>query len=267
LWDNNYVYFFAELEDDNVWANLKQRDTIIYYDNDFEIFIDPDNDAHNYYELEFNALNTVWDLFLTKPYREGKNTVLNQWNADGIKSAVKVNGSLNNAAYPDKGWQIEIAIPIHVFKTSYYEKIELKNTFWRVNFSRVQWDYQLKNGKYSRKKNDKGEFEKENNWVWSPQWKVDMHQPENWGYVYFADQETSFNIPKDEHIKWYLFQLHNKIREGKMKPKNSLPTKMIFKKAIKPIIQNHETGYNIFVTSPFSEKNIIINQEGQIIIK
>ncbi|CEN48597.1 hypothetical protein CCAN2_1920045 [Capnocytophaga canimorsus] len=54
-------------------ATLKERDTVIFHNNDFEIFLDPDNDSHNYYEFEINALNTVWDLFLTKPYR-GKIT-------------------------------------------------------------------------------------------------------------------------------------------------------------------------------------------------
>ena len=27
----------------------------------------------------------------------------------------------------------------------------------------------------------------EDNWVWSPQGRVDMHQPEHWGYLQFAD--------------------------------------------------------------------------------
>lgn len=31
-------------------------------DNDFEVFLDPDGDNHNYYEIEINAHNTVWDL-------------------------------------------------------------------------------------------------------------------------------------------------------------------------------------------------------------
>jgi len=79
----------------HVWGNLKQRDTVIYLNNDFEIFIDPDGDTHNYYEFEFNALNTLWDLFLTKPYRE-KTVVLDNWDASGLISAVHVDGTLNN---------------------------------------------------------------------------------------------------------------------------------------------------------------------------
>ena len=75
LWDTENIYFFAEMEEPHVWGYLKQKDTIIFYNNDFEVFIDPDNDTHNYYEFEINALNTLWDLFLTKPYREEKSSI------------------------------------------------------------------------------------------------------------------------------------------------------------------------------------------------
>ena len=41
LWDDNFLYVYAELEEPHIWGNLKQRDTIIYYNNDFEVFLDP----------------------------------------------------------------------------------------------------------------------------------------------------------------------------------------------------------------------------------
>ncbi|MCB0651174.1 MAG: carbohydrate-binding family 9-like protein, partial [Saprospiraceae bacterium] len=70
LWDSQYFYIGAVLQEEHIWAKLTKRDEIIYYDNDFEIFIDPDGDNHHYMELEINALNTVWDLFLERPYRD-----------------------------------------------------------------------------------------------------------------------------------------------------------------------------------------------------
>ena len=44
------------------------------------MFIDPDGDNHLYYEFEINALNTVWDLLLPKPYRDG-GPALNGWES------------------------------------------------------------------------------------------------------------------------------------------------------------------------------------------
>ena len=37
LWDETFLYFFAKLEEPHVWATLKKRDTIVFYNNDFEI--------------------------------------------------------------------------------------------------------------------------------------------------------------------------------------------------------------------------------------
>ena len=62
-WDENYFYFGAFMEDPHVWATITERDAVVYKDNDFEIFLDPDGDTHNYYELEVNAFETEWDLF------------------------------------------------------------------------------------------------------------------------------------------------------------------------------------------------------------
>lgn len=42
LWDENYFYFGAKMEDPHVWATLTERDAVIFKDNDFEIFLDPD---------------------------------------------------------------------------------------------------------------------------------------------------------------------------------------------------------------------------------
>jgi hypothetical protein len=71
LWDDDYFYVGAELEEPHVWATLTNHDAIIFQDNDFEVFIDPDGDRHEYYEIEINALNTEWDLLLKKPYISG----------------------------------------------------------------------------------------------------------------------------------------------------------------------------------------------------
>lgn len=56
LWDTAYFYVAAELVEPHIWGTLRQRDTVIFYDNDFEIFIDPDWDTHNYYEFEMKMM-------------------------------------------------------------------------------------------------------------------------------------------------------------------------------------------------------------------
>ena len=58
-WDDDYFFVAARLEEPHVQATLTERDAVIWHDNDFEIFIDPDGDTHEYYELEINAFATV----------------------------------------------------------------------------------------------------------------------------------------------------------------------------------------------------------------
>ncbi|MDG1821966.1 MAG: hypothetical protein P8H25_01135 [Flavobacteriaceae bacterium] len=73
-----------------------------------------------------------------------------------------------------------------------------------MNFSRVHWDYDITNGKYSRKKDSSDNFLSEYNWIWSPQRVINMHQPEKWGYVYFeatpAEQKITPPQPKDVEL-------------------------------------------------------------------
>ena len=70
---------FAKMEEPHIWGNLTEHDAVIFHNNDFEVFLDPEGDGHGYYELEWNVLNTVWDQFLTTPYRDAGNQTLNGW--------------------------------------------------------------------------------------------------------------------------------------------------------------------------------------------
>jgi len=185
LWDDEYFYVAAELEEPHVWGTLTQHDAVIFHDNDFEVFIDPDGDSHEYYEFEINALNTGWDLRLKKPYKDG-GPALNEWEIPGLKTAVHINGTLNNPADTDVGWTLEIAFPWKVLTEFARRKSPpVEGEQWRVNFSRVEWLTDIVEGKY-RKRPGK----KEDNWVWSPQGIIDMHRPEKWGYVQFTREKT-----------------------------------------------------------------------------
>ena len=95
-WDDNYFYFCAYMEDPHVWATITARDAVIFKDNDFEIFLDPDGDTHNYYELEVNAYGTEWDLLLLKPYHDADKVVIDSWDIPGLLTKVYVDGTINN---------------------------------------------------------------------------------------------------------------------------------------------------------------------------
>ncbi len=185
LWDEKALYIAAEIEEPHVWATLEKHDSVIFHDPDFEVFLDPDGDNHGYGELELNAKNTTWDLFLTKPYKDG-GKALNGWEIIGLKSAVHVHGTMNDPRDRDTGWTVEIAWPWEGLKEMSSAAAPPKDgDRWRINFSRVQWDFTVEDGKYV-----KVPKKPEHNWVWSPQGVIDMHRPERWGYLQFSSKTS-----------------------------------------------------------------------------
>lgn len=210
-WDDQYIYFAAEVEDPHIWANLKEHDQIVFFDNDFEIFMDPDGDNHNYYEYEVNALGTIFDLFIVKSYRVGAPPI-HEWDFKGLKQGISIDGTLNNPNDVDRKWTIEIAIPFS--SMAYGTKNPSTKKPWRLNFSRVEWDTKFENGKYVKEVDPStGRGKPENNWVWSPQGVINMHYPERWGYLSFSNSTSldgvkPFEVPQAEQAKsalWALF--------------------------------------------------------------
>ena len=184
LWDDECLYIAAELEEPHVWATQTKHDSYIFlYDNDFEVFLNPDANSHLYAELEINALNTVWDLLLTMPYRDG-GRALDAWEIDGLRTAVHVEGTLNDPSDRDHGWTIEIAWPWKGLQQISTRSVPPRDgDRWRINFSRVEWEHEIVEGRYRKVAK---EVKDEANWVWSPQGVVNMHQPERWGYLQFS---------------------------------------------------------------------------------
>lgn len=180
LWDDHYFYIAAEMEEPHLWATLTQRDSVIFHDNDFEVFLNPTRDTLNYYELEINALNTQWDLFLPRPYRDGGQAD-NSWDIRGLRSAVHLRGTLNDPADTDEGWDLEIAIPWPALdRHARAPGPPSPGDLWKINFSRVEWDLETVDGRYR-----KVPGRPEHNWVWSPMGLIDMHLPARWGTVEF----------------------------------------------------------------------------------
>jgi hypothetical protein len=170
LYDSDNLYVGAILKEKDIRAKLVNRDDIIWKDNDFEVFLDPFCDGKLYYELEVNALGTVMDLLMEKPYKD-KGTFLLNWDFKGLKLKVKRNGTLNNSNDRDIDWCVEMAIPFDALKRG-FDNPKDRNV-WRINLSRVQWNNP----------------EKEDNWVLEPTGVVDIHHPEKWAYLRFVSKD------------------------------------------------------------------------------
>jgi len=196
LWDDKNFYICAELREPHVWATLRTHDSVIYHDNDFEIFFDPDGDGLHYFEFEINAWNTGWDLFLPRPYNRGGKAD-NSWDIDGLRTAVRVQGKRNDPQGLDEGWTVEMSFPWTAFRHQEYQApTPVGGDVWRINFSRVEWRQQILEGKYKKVPQTP-----EDNWVWSPQGEINMHIPEKWGYVHFIRHGKVAGKKKTESAK------------------------------------------------------------------
>jgi len=195
-WDARHLYVNADLDEPHVWGTITEKNAVMFEDNDFEVFIDPDCDGLNYYELEINALGSVWELSLPKPYVDGGKPRLG-CNIDGLISRVRIDGTLNEPDDTDRGWSVELAIPWSGLRDyhSFGACPPKTGDRWRFNFSRVQWPHEVVDGRYVRipphgtalaeSLDPEEQQHPEDNWVWSPQGRVNMHLPLRWGEVVF----------------------------------------------------------------------------------
>lgn len=280
LWDDEYLYVAGIMEEPNVWANLTVRDTVVYYDPDFEIFIDPTGDAHNYYELEFNATGVLFDLSLEMPYRAPRrNFVQFQWDCPGLKYAIHVDGTVNNNKDTDRGWTIECAIPRKAISQE-FDNVLKAGEYLRVGFSRVEWQTEKDaSGRTFRKKGADGKYLPEDNWTWPSTGMIAMHMPERWGYVYLSPTvagkgKEEFKYPEYrpiEKLLWAMFYEQEKVKEKTGKYLNSVAAfkltaaeKALLPTGSKLTVETMSKKYLITVVTP-AGLTITIDEDGQIL--
>lgn len=272
LWDEQGLYFLARLDGPNIQASLTERESVIFRDNDFEIFIDPDGDTHLYYEYEINALGTEWDLLMAKPYRDG-GPAISAWDIEGVQSAVYLSGTLNDPSDIDQYWQVEIFFPWRsLVECAPGNRIPKDQEQWRINFARVHWNWDVRQGRYHKMTDpETGKELPENNWVWSPQGKINMHIPEKWGYLQFSTQQAgrrlvAFVEDVDQAVKLQLrdyYYLQRNYHEEQGGYANSLDL-LADENPSSIILESSPQQYEMFMLSTIKNGYWVINQAGKL---
>jgi hypothetical protein len=138
LWDHKYLYFCAEMEDSDLYADVKEDNGMTWTNDVFELFFKPSTESLIYYEFQVNAANTRLELFLPSRGCGGYQRFA-PLTKFGMESAVRLEGTLNNWEDKDKGWTVEGRIPWTAFKaTGGAPKAGDK---WR--FALCRYDYSL----------------------------------------------------------------------------------------------------------------------------
>ncbi len=110
LWDHEFLYFHADMEDATLYATVEAHDGETWRDDVFELFFHPDRKKTGYYEFEVTPKNTQLDAYFPK---QDIMTMEKQLRVGefGMKTAVKIRGSLGKSDKPDSGWSVEGRIP------------------------------------------------------------------------------------------------------------------------------------------------------------
>jgi uncharacterized repeat protein (TIGR03806 family) len=137
LWDRDYIYFFAEMEDRDLFADVTEHDGPIWLNDAFELFFRPGPHKPGYYEFEVNAANAVFDAFypkvdipnIPKHIKHGEFRV---------ETKVRLRGTLNKRDDVDEGWSVEGRIPWGDFLRTGGRPEPGEE--WRFNLTRCNYD-------------------------------------------------------------------------------------------------------------------------------
>jgi hypothetical protein len=212
LWDDEQLYIKFWSEEPFVQAELVERDSLIFLENDIEVFIDG---GDTYYEFEINALGTIYEVFyiwkdayrrdgqfdvpefdLFKPTtltfggnddRNGEHFwwgthprklrwAFLDWDFPGLKTEVHIDGTINDSTTIDKGWTVTLAFPWAGMKwlAAGRSLPPQPGDIWRIFFGRYQ-------------KLNIHDREIHAGWAWNPIGSGDNHRPERFTQVHFSD--------------------------------------------------------------------------------
>ncbi len=213
LWDDANLYVAFWSEEPNITAHQTERDSLVFLENDVEVFIDG---GDTYYEFEINALGTIYEVFFiwrdayTRGSRfdvpefdlfsrqavtfggnhdrtgatfwrgthpRGLRWAFLDWDFPGLKTAVHVDGAINQPDIVDKGWSVELAFPWSGMKwlADGRSLPPQDGDLWRIFFGRYQ--KMILNG-----------TEVHPGWAWHTIGSSDNHLPERFTPVQFSEQ-------------------------------------------------------------------------------
>lgn len=106
LWDDEAFYFFVECGDADLWAEIREHDGRLWFNDTFEIFLKPSREKPGYYEFHVNPAGATLDCFF--PSRESGG--FDRWKSVHpfeFRAAAVCDGTLNVRTDRDRGWSAE----------------------------------------------------------------------------------------------------------------------------------------------------------------
>jgi hypothetical protein len=224
LWDDENLYVAFWVDEPSVRATLAARDSLVFLESDVEVFVDG---GDCYYEFEVNALGTVYEVFyiwqdaygnrrreLAGPefdlqggnalsfggdydrdgatfwrgrHPRGLRWAFRNWDLAGLRTAVRVDGTINEPASVDRGWAVELAFPWRgLAPLANGRPVPPRpGDTWRIFFGRFEL---LSPGGQ--------EIRPHPAWAWNRHGVLDTHLPECWTAVTFRGETGLAGLPR-----------------------------------------------------------------------
>lgn len=171
IWyDDTALYLGWTCTDSDIQATFTARDSKFWEEEVVEFFV-TSKTLNRYFELQWNPLGGVFDAIIDNKLdpRGVSTNFTGDWSftAQGMKSAVKVKGTVGHSHDKDEAWSVEVRLPF----ADLGEPIPKPKTVWRANFYR-----------FNREKDKAPEL-----LSWSPTRLPGFHQPSRFGYLEFGE--------------------------------------------------------------------------------
>lgn len=178
-YDDTALYLGWICEDNDIRATYKEHDSKLWEEEVAEFFVTSNliepNKINRYFELQWNPLGTTFDAIIDNQLdKNGLSKTMNgdwSYTAQGMKSAVWVDGTVQNESDTDRVWQVEVAIPFSALNCPTPKAGDV----WRADFFR-----------YNRAAGKTEEY-----YSWSPTRLASFHQPSRFGYLEFQSAASS----------------------------------------------------------------------------
>jgi hypothetical protein len=127
LWDDRYLYVAFDITDDDLVA----KDFKMRTEDAVQVLIDADRNAQSYVQLATNPRATKLSFAYVAP-----GQLIAGWDSH-MKLAVRVVGALHDHQLPDRGWTVELAVPLDAAMGRAKSATAVRNgARWRINFVR-----------------------------------------------------------------------------------------------------------------------------------
>lgn len=129
------LYISFVCRDSDIWGNMTERDQHLWEEEAVEVFLDVDDEVNTYLEVEVSPQNILFDSFIVDPFDIDVEATA-QYDLAGIRTAVRVEGTLNDRGDVDRKWVVEIALPLHELSTE-FDIGQVQQIAWKVNYYRI----------------------------------------------------------------------------------------------------------------------------------